>query len=62
MHDAAVSDPITPDEDDDKFMLCARDHDAIVVSGDRHLIGVSGWEGVRVLRPRGFLTELEDSR
>jgi predicted nucleic acid-binding protein len=49
---------ITRDADDDKFLLCARDAGAVVVSGDRHLIDASGWEGVQVLIPREFLNLL----
>jgi putative PIN family toxin of toxin-antitoxin system len=50
---------ITRDRDDDKFMLCARDTGAVVVSGDRHLLEVSGWSGVVVLTPRDFLNLLK---
>ena len=50
--------PITADPDDDKFMLCARDSGAIIVSGDRHLLDASGWEGVRVMKPHDFLVYL----
>ena len=59
--DTKTSGAITSDPDDDKFMLCAREHDAVIVSGDRHLLDSSGWEGVRVLRPQHFLRCL-DSR
>ena len=58
--DGTASGPITDDPDDDKFMLCARDYGAIVVSGDKHLLQASGWEEVRVLRPSDFLAHLEN--
>lgn len=51
--------PITPDLDDDKFMLCARAGDGVVVSGDRHLLTASGWGGVKVMKPREFLARLK---
>lgn len=57
--DAIAPGPITADPDDDKFMSCAQGHGAIVVSGDKHLLDVSGWEGVRVMRPHHFLAYLE---
>lgn len=57
--DATASGAITSDPDDDKFMLCARDHDAVIVSGDRHLLDSSGREGVRVMRPQDFLACLD---
>jgi putative PIN family toxin of toxin-antitoxin system len=59
--DATASESVTADPDDDKFLLCARDHEAIVVSGDRHVLDASGWSGVQVLRPRDFLAKLGDS-
>lgn len=46
---------ITADPDDDKFMLCARDQGAVIVSGDQHLLDAAGWEGVRVMTPHSFL-------
>jgi len=51
----------TADLDDDKFLICARDHHAVVVSGDRHVLDAAGWSGVQVRTPRDFLTELEAS-
>jgi uncharacterized protein len=62
-HGTLVSDPtaadsVTADPDDDKFLLCARDQNAIVVSGDRHLLDSSGWSGVQVVTPSDFLSIL----
>lgn len=56
--DAEHEDAVTRDPDDDKFMLCARDNVAHVVSGDRHLLEVSGWSDVQVYTPRAFLDKL----
>lgn len=53
--DDDVTPGITADPDDDKFMACGRASQAVVVSGDRHLLDAAGWEGVEVLTPRGFL-------
>ena len=58
--DAVAAGPITDDPDDDKFMLCARENAATIVSGDKHLLDVSGWEGVRVMRPKDFLAFLDN--
>lgn len=49
---------ITADPDADKFMWCATTAGAIVVSGDRHLLDVDGWRGVRVVTPAAFLETL----
>ena len=58
--DDAASDPITNDPDDDKFMLSARASAAIIVPGDKHLLEMSGWEGVRVMKPHDFLAFLDN--
>lgn len=62
-HGTLVADPpltesIAVDPDDDKFMVCAQRTAAVVVSGDKHLLDVSGWQGVVVLTPRDFLGRL----
>lgn len=59
--DSVMSEPITADADDDKFMACARRSGALVVSGDQHLLDANGWQGVEVLTPRDFLTKLRDA-
>ena len=58
--ESVTSEPITADPDDDKFMDCARQCGALVVSGDQHLLDANGWQGVAVLTPRDFLTKLRD--
>jgi len=60
VHAIVVSAPrlapgVCEDPDDDKFLSAALAGGAtVVVSGDKHLHGVSGWQGITVLRPRGF--------
>jgi putative PIN family toxin of toxin-antitoxin system len=47
---------VSVDPDDDKFLACAAAARAgVIVSGDSHLLNVSGWTGVEVLRPRTFV-------
>ncbi|MEX2374836.1 MAG: putative toxin-antitoxin system toxin component, PIN family [Dehalococcoidia bacterium] len=58
--DPAKEEAITQDADDDKFMRCARAADAIVVSGDRHLLDADGWHGVPVRTPAQILADLPD--
>ena len=42
--------------DDDKFLDCALASGSnLVVSGDRHLLKVSGYQTIEVLKPRNFL-------
>jgi putative PIN family toxin of toxin-antitoxin system len=51
-----LSEPVSDDPDDDKFLACARSAGVpIVVSGDKHLLEVSGWESIDVLKPRQFV-------
>ena len=50
--------PACADPDDDKFLACALGgRTKMVVSGDRHLLAVDGYRGVRVLRPRQVVEE-----
>ncbi len=48
--------PVCQDPNDDVFLGCAlAGKTQTVVSGDRHLLDVSGFVGIRVLRPRVFV-------
>jgi len=48
--------PVCMDPDDDKFIACAiAAHCKIIVSGDKHLLNVSGYCGIQVLKPREFI-------
>ena len=41
---------------DDRFLACAVASGArTIVSGDKHMLRVSGLRGIEVLRPRAFL-------
>jgi len=43
------------DPGDDKFLACARaSATSLIVSGDKHLLDVSGWNEIEVLTPRQF--------
>jgi putative PIN family toxin of toxin-antitoxin system len=47
---------VCSDPDDDKFLACAlASHADVIVSGDKHLLKVSGFQGVQVLRPRAYV-------
>ncbi len=44
------------DPDDDKFLECAIAGQCnIIVSGDKHLLRLSGYNGIAVLSPRNFM-------
>ncbi len=46
---------VSEDADDDKFLACAAaSRTRVLVSGDKHLLRVSGWQGIEVLTPRQF--------
>jgi len=50
--------PVCADPDDDKFLACALGaRTRLLVNGDRHLLAVDGYRGIRVLRPRQFIEE-----
>jgi putative PIN family toxin of toxin-antitoxin system len=56
---APLVSPICDDPKDDIFLACALAAGTrIIVSGDRHLLGVSGWAGLQVLRPQAFVERL----
>ncbi len=55
--------PVSSDPDDDKFLACALAGAApVIVSGDRHLLTVSGWRGIEVMTPRAFVQKYLDGR
>lgn len=56
--DQDLPQPVCADPDDDKFLACAVASGCkVIVSGDRHLLKVSGFGGIRVIRPRQFIDE-----
>lgn len=47
---------ISADPDDDKFLSCAlASKTKIIVSGDKHLIAVSGYRNIEVIKPGAFI-------
>ena len=43
------------DPDDDKFLACALIGKCkLIVSGDKHLLRVAGYRGIKVIKPREF--------
>lgn len=49
---------ICEDPDDDKFIECAIAGKCdIIVSGDRHLLKLTGYKGIKILKPREFLEQ-----
>jgi putative PIN family toxin of toxin-antitoxin system len=51
-----LREPVCADPNDDMFLSCALAAKAgTIISGDRHLLAVSGFAGVQVLRPKTFV-------
>ena len=49
------------DPDDDKFVACAVEGQAdFIVSGDRHLLELKGYKGIKIISPREFADWLEE--
>jgi putative PIN family toxin of toxin-antitoxin system len=49
----ALAERVSADPDDDKFLACAiAARTPLIVSGDKHLLHVSGWSGITVVTPR----------
>ena len=50
--------PACEDPEDDKFIACAlASKTKIIISGDKHLLKVSGFSEIRILNPRKFVDE-----
>lgn len=57
-HAPRLPEPVCDDPDDDKFLACAlASNSEVIISGDKHLLKVSGYCGVNILRPRKFLDD-----
>lgn len=53
---AALAEQVSEDPADDMFLAAAwASRTRLIVSGDRHLLRVSGWSGITVLTPRQFV-------
>jgi len=53
---AKLKEPVCEDPDDDKFIACALSSGSrVIISGDKHLLKVSGYRGIEVLKPREFV-------
>ena len=51
---------VVADPDDNKYLAAALEGRAdVVVSGDKHLLDLGEYEGVRIVTPRVFLTMLK---
>jgi predicted nucleic acid-binding protein len=51
-----LPDRVCDDPDDDKFLACALAGKAkVIVSGDRHLLALSGYRGITIIRPAEFV-------
>lgn len=47
---------VCEDPDDDKFLACVLASESrIIVSGDKHLLKVSGYREIEVIKPRDFV-------
>ena len=54
---------VVADPDDDKFIACAQALKAgCVVSGDKALVDVRLYQGIRIVTPREFLEIMEDMK
>lgn len=52
----ALPEQVCTDPNDDKFLACALASKVpIIVSGDKHLLQVSGFQGIKTIKPREFV-------
>ena len=53
-----VSVTVCEDPDDNMFLECAiASNSKIIVSGDKHLLRISGYRGIDVVKPRDFIDD-----
>lgn len=53
-----LPEPLCSDPDDDKFLACAiASGSKIIISGDKHLLKVSGYQDIEILKPREFINK-----
>jgi uncharacterized protein len=53
-----LPEPVCTDPDDDKFLACALTGGGdIIISGDKHLLRVSGYKALNILSPRRFVDD-----
>ena len=53
-----LTESVCEDPDDDKFLACAlASGSTVVVSGDKHLLKISGYQKIEVLKPRDFVNK-----
>lgn len=51
-----ISENICEDPDDNKFIECAiASQSKLIISGDKHLLNISGYKDIEILRPREFV-------
>jgi len=51
-----ISVSVCKDPDDNKFIECAiASNCKMIVSGDKHLLNITGYKGISVLKPRDFM-------
>lgn len=56
VHAQSLPEAVCIDPDDDKFLACAiSGKSRVIVSGDKHLLHVSGYREIRVMKPREFV-------
>ena len=58
-----LAESMCDDPDDDKFLACAiASRTKLISSGDKHLLDVSGYHGITVLKPRTFVDKYLEKR
>jgi uncharacterized protein len=56
VEDGPLPQPVSQDPDDDKYLHAAVvGRASVIVSGDKHLLELGDYQGVRIVTPRGFL-------
>lgn len=58
IQDSALDAQVCDDPNDDKFLACAlAGNTKVIVSGDKHLLRLSGYQEIAIVRPAKFVDE-----
>lgn len=53
-----LAEKVCDDPDDEKFIACAMaSRTKLICSGDKHLLDITGYQGITVLKPRAFVAK-----
>jgi len=54
----SLASPVCDDPDDDMFLACALAAGSqVIISGDKHLLKLNGYQNITIMKPKSFVDE-----